>query len=540
MENQNLLSQRIEFLKNNIQQIIYKCTSSSDTEFIDTLNNKKKEYMNELETAMRDLKLSKDKTRKDNEYKKVMKINDSMEYYRIKNKPNSIELLGELKKKREKAQHDFEKMTYIEDMYSSKEQELCPDMPGFLFFHKDIINTYGMCTCIILTDNINNERLNWLDSQDDNGKLYRYLYDKYILKVEHNILLVQKEDLELYFNKLHRDYLSTSQINLLQLSEEYLKEYINSNVKTKKIKDKFKIIVNNISSIVIETGLNINEFISAYYGVYIPVNIRKDQENIELSSTGEFIITMYNDKFLEYKNILDSIEVSQRFINNSSNNLKQELYQYIYNQIHIKKVSLYQTGKYFKKWSELTDDEKLDRYHEYISHFIHKYLVEPGLIEGNDIETSINTVKNLITDNVKRLRFKDIKWNAKRGVIEQIYSLKFKEEDKSFYLKEKVDEKLQEESSSKPKTKKISSVKSSINKDTEKVINEDLVMYIIHLKKNKRLDADNLKTLKDEFLEKLKIKLHLKRITVNDKIQIFKTFDDIYSVITNNDSSSCG
>ena len=42
MENQNLLSQRIEFLKNNIQQIIYKCTSSSDTEFIDTLNNKKK------------------------------------------------------------------------------------------------------------------------------------------------------------------------------------------------------------------------------------------------------------------------------------------------------------------------------------------------------------------------------------------------------------------------------------------------------------------------------------------------------------------
>lgn len=206
--------------------------------------------------------------------------------------------------------------------------------------------------------------------------------------------------------------------------------------------------------------------------------------------------------------------------------------------MHVKKVPLHQKGKYFKKWSELKDDEKLDRYHEYIAYFIHKYLVEPDLIEGDEIELSINTVKNLITDNVKRLKFKDIKWNVKRGVIEQIYPLKFKEEDKSFYLtKEKVEE---PSSSSTPKTKKVSSVKSLINKETEKIINEDLVMYIIHLKKNKKLDADNLKTLKDEFLEKLKVKLHVKRITVNDKIQIFKKFDDIYSVITNNDSSSCG
>ena len=539
MENQDILTQRIAFLKNNIQEIIDKCISSSDAEFIDTLNNRKIEYMSELEMAMKDLKLSKDKTRKDNEYKKVMRANDSMEYHRIKKKPNSTELLGELKKKREKAQNDFEKMTHIEDMYSSKEQELCPNMPGFLFFHKDIIDTYGMCPCIILTDNVNNERLNWLDNQDDNGQLYRYLYDKYILKAEHNTLLVQKQDLESYFNKLHSDYLSTSQFNLLQSSEEYLTEYISSNVKTKKIKDKFKIIVNNISSIVIETGLNINEFVSTYYGIYIPVNIRKDQENIELSSTGEFMTTMYNDKVLEYKKILESIEISHKFINNSSNNLKQELYQYIYNQIHVKKVSLYQKGKYFKKWSELKDDEKLDRYHEYISYFIHKYLVEPGLIEGNDIDISINTVKSLITDNVKRLKFKDIKWNVKRGVIEQIYPLKFKEEDKTFYLtKEKVV--VVEEESSKPKTKKVSSVKTLINKEAEKVINEDLVMYIIHLKKNKKLDVDNLKTLKDEFLEKLKIKLYVKRITVNDKIQIFKKFDDIYSVITNNDSSSCG
>jgi hypothetical protein len=539
MENTDILNQRITFLKNNIQEIIDKCSSSSDVEFINTLTLKKQEYMSELETAMKELKLSKDKTRRENEYKKVMRANDSMEYHRIKKKANSTELLNDLKKKREKAQSDFEKMTEIEEEYTKKENDACPELPGFLFFHKDILDTYGSCPHILLTDNIKYERLNWLDNQDDNGQLFRYLYDKYIMRVEHNVLINQKQDLEVYFEKLHTDYLESSQYNLLQISEEYLKEYINSSVKTKKIKDKFKIIVNNISNIVIETGLHINEYISSLYGVYIPVNIRKDQENVELSNTGEFMTTIYNDKVTEYKNIIESIDNSHRFLNNSTNNLKQELYQYIYNQLYVKKVSKSQKGKFFKKWSELTDEEKLDRYHAYIDDFINKFLVEPQLVEGDDIETLMNTVKNLITDNFKRIKFKDIKWNIKRGIVEQIFPLKFKEEDKSFYLtKEKEPEK--DDSSSKPKTKKVSSIKSLINKNTEKIINEELVVYMIQLKKNKKLKADNIKNLKDEFLEKLKLKLHIKRVTVNDKIEVFKKFDDIYNVIANNDSSSCG
>ena len=539
MENTDILNQRITFLKNNIQEIIDKCSSSSDVEFINTLTLKKQEYMSELENAMKELKLSKDKTRRENEYKKVMRANDSMEYNRIKKKANSTELLNDLKKKREKAQSDFEKMTEIEEEYTKKENDACPELPGFLFFHKDILDAYGSCPHILLTENIKYERLNWLDNQDDNGQLFRYLYDKYIMRVEHNVLINQKQDLEVYFEKLHKDYLELSQYNLLQTSDEYLKEYINSSVKTKKIKDKFKIIVNNISNIVIETGLHINEYISSLYGVYIPVNIRKDQENVELSNTGEFMTTIYNDKVTEYKNIIESIDNSHRFLNNSTNNLKQELYQYIYNQLYVKKVYKSQKGKFFKKWSELTDEEKLDRYHAYIDDFINKFLVEPQLVEGDDIEILMNTVKKLITDNFKRIKYKDIKWNIKRGIVEQIFPLQFKEEDKSFYLiKEKEPEK--NDSSSKPKTKKVSSIKSLINKNTEKIINEELVVYMIQLKKNKKLKVDNIKNLKDEFLEKLKLKLHVKRVTVNDKIEVFKKFDDIYNVIINNDSSSCG
>jgi len=534
MENLDLLNQRINFLKSNIQEIIDKCTSSNDVEFINTLNNKKTEYMVELEKAVKELKLSKDKNRRDNEYKKVMRANDSLEYHRIKNKSNSTELLSELKKKREKAQNDFEKMVEIERNYIEQEQNICSDLPGFLFFHKDITDTYGMCPYILMTENVKDNRLNWLDSQNDNGQLYRYLYDKYILKVEHNVLLKQKEDMEAYFITLHKDYLSDSQSDLLLNSEEYLKEYMNSPVKTKKIKDKFKIIVNNISNIVIETGLNINEYISSFYGVYIPVNIKRNNDTL-ITEQGEFIATIYNDKVVEYKQLIESIETSTRFLNNSTNNLKQELYQYIYNQANVKKTIKNQKGKYFKKWSQLTDEEKLDRYHSFIEFFIIKYLVEPELIIGDEIDNTINTVKKLIEDNVEKIKFKDIKWNVKRGMIEQIFPLKFKEDDKTFYL---VQEKEKEKDKIKPK--KPSSVRTLINKETEKVINEELVMYILHLKKNKKLKADNLKTIKDEFIERLKVKLHVKRVTVNDKIEVFKKFDEIYNVISNNDSSSCG
>jgi hypothetical protein len=46
---------------------------------------------------------------------------------------------------------------------------------------------------------------------------------------------------------------------------------------------------------------------------------------------------------------------------------------------------------------------------------------------------------------------------------------------------------------------------------------------------NKKLD---IKQLKENCIEILKTKLFLKRIVSNDKIKIFKKFDEIYSIVT--------
>lgn len=539
MESQDLLNKRISFLKNKIQEIITNSSSFKDKEQIDMLHIKKQEYMLELENAMKQLKLYKSENAKNKEIKKVMRTNDSIAYHKIKNKPNSAELLQEIKINREKAQKEFEEMVNIEKEFYDKEKELCANIPGFLFFHKDIIDSYDICPYIMLTDDVYNNRLNWLNNQKDNGKLYYDLYNKFINKVEHTSFLEKKSELTKFFCNIHEEYLSPANYELLQLTEVYIKDYISLAIKTKKLKDKFKIIINNISNIVIESGFNIDQYLSCHYGLYIPINKDKvSPKRDELNIYND----IYNDKIIEYKNLLESIENSEKYLYQMCNNLKQDLYQYIYNQIHTKNKSISQDGKYFKKWSKLTDDEKLDRYYSFIEFYIKKYVAEPGLINIDDIEISINCVKKLIDENFNKIKFKNIKWNIKKGVIEKIYSLKFKEEDKSFYIITQKDHDNTKEEQDKIKAKKISSKKALINKETEKIINEELVIYILYLKNNNKLNSPNvskdikIKLLKQEFLEKIKHKLHVKRITGNDKIEINNKFDEIYSIIINNET----
>lgn len=534
----NILNKKIGFLKNNIQEILDKSTKETNDEIIESLNIKKQEYMRELEGAMGELKIYKEKAKRENEFKRVSRMNDSMEYHRIKNKSNSTELLQNLKEKREKAQDDYAKMQQIQEEYSLSEEQLCKELPGFLFFHKDIVDTYGNCPYILINEETKEKRQNWLDETPDNGQLYYHLYNKFILKKEHETLIEKRIEFDNYFQSIHKDYLSESQLEILESIQESIQEYVNSPIKTKKLKDKFKIIVNNLSNLVLESELHINEYLSALYKMFIPINnLNNNKTEINVNGNGELISKIYDDKIVQYKELLDKIDVSSRFIKNSITNLNTELYEYIYHQKYVKKKNINQSGKYFKKWSVLTDEEKTDRYNSYIEFFITKYLVEPKILENEtDIENMKNSIRTLINEDFKRVKFKDIKWNVKKGIIEQIHCLKFDEEKMSFYLTKEVIK----EPTEKTKTKKVSSVRSILNKDTEKVINEELVVFLITAKKKKKLKADNIKTLKDEFIEKIKDKLKFKRITVNDKIQVFKKFDEIYNVISNNDSSSVG
>jgi hypothetical protein len=550
MEQLDLLNTKINLLKNNIQDIIDKSANKDNIEDVifNSLQIKKQEYMTELENSMKELKSLKNKSRLQSDYKKVVSATDTMQYYRIKNKPNSEELMNQVKKKREEAQQDFENMKRIEEEYNLRE---CSTLPGFIFFYRDIVNNYGMCPYIEITDNLLNKRKEWLSNQNDKGELYYNVYDKLILQTDYKKLELSKSSIEEELQKLHINYLNASQYDIFIKTEEIIKEYNNANIKTKKLKDKFKIIINNISNLVIETGLNINEYIKSYYNLYIPINI-PIKHNIDIVDN-QLLVSLYNDKILEYIHIIDEIDVMKRFINNTIMNLKYELYQYLYKAKSIKKQSYNQEGKFFKKWSKMNDEEKEDRYNSFSYYFINKYLVNVNIIDKERSHELIIALNKLLKENMTKIKYKNIKWNIKKGIIEQISCLKYNAELNEFYIiQEKENKKIMEvqdndndndndnnnntgnESKTKSslKTKKVSSARTIMSKDNEKIINEELVIFILNAKKNKMLN--NIKELKDDFIEKLKNKLLLKRITLNDKIHIFKIFDDIYNVIINN------
>ena len=591
MEQLDLLNTRINLIKNNIQDIIDKCSNKDEMEDIiyNSLQIKKQEYMSELENAMKELKSLKNKSRLQTDYKKVVSATDTMQYYRLKNKPNSEELMNQVKKKREEAQQDFENMKRIEEDYNLKENQSCDTLPGFIFFYKDIVNNYGICPYIEITDDIFNKRKEWLSNQSDKGELYYSIYDKLIIQTDYNKLQLSKKAMEEELQKLHMNYLNSSQYDMFIKTEDIIKEYNDANIKTKKLKDKFKIIINNVSNLVIETGLNINEYIKNYYGLYIPINIPiKHNIDIVIDANNKFLVSLYNDKISEYVHIIEEIDILKRFINNTITNLKYELYQYLYKATSVKKQTVNQVGKCFKKWSKMTDEEKEERYNSFSEYFVTKYLVNVNIIDKEQSHDMIISLNKLLKENMKRIKYKNIKWNIKKGIIEQISCLKYNSELNEFYItqeknkdNEKTNEKDNNDNNEKnnneknnnendkennkdkdnendneknkgkdnikkvnseskrhhsAKTKKVSSTRTIISKENEKIINEELVIFILEAKKNKNLN--DIKVLKEEFIEKLKIKLLLKRITLNDKIHIFKIFDDIYTVIINNNCNS--
>jgi len=575
--NQSLLQQKIRILKNEIQDLINQDKQSSD--YID--NNKYyEELKHEKMIELQNLTLQFKNTKLNSEYDKISRTTDSMEYARLKNKPNGVDVLNNIKDKRQKAKEEFEKIKDIEEKYSKLENELFNQtkfhLPGFLFFHKDIIDKYGMCPYINIFNNnphnndahddsstdIIEKRDLWLKNQEDGGKLYNTIYNKIINKSNYTEYIKEFEELDMHFQNLHNNLLNDSQKNILEDAISYLEEYANHSIKTKKIKEKFKIIINNISLLVMELGLNIHRYLYFKTNVDIPINEIKANISCKNNLINIGVSDDYNLTLEKFSLTKESIANSIRYVNNVTKELKYALSEYLYNEslrsrTHVVKYS----GKYFKKWSLLLENEKIERLEYFSNYFVQKYLVNAKLIEQADANIKIEELSKILVDayKIKLLKYKYIKWNIKNGVIEKIFALKYDNENQKFFLdiyqetKTDVDDDLNKsmnqdndevnkESSSnrseenelreenKTTSKKQISNKTIFNKMNEKIINEEILIFII---KNKH-KSDKINELKDKFHDLIKLKLKLKRLNTNDKQKIYEKFDEILNVVEKN------
>jgi hypothetical protein len=579
------LLQQIDNLKTDIQNLIDNRKNLDKKEDIESYNALKQKHMVQLKSLNDKLKEivrnERYESQKQNEISMLSKAIDNMEFGGAKKKNNSLAMD---KAKQDKQQRDSIKMKYLEYQEAEKKylQYDSKKYPGSLFLSKNILKSYGLCPYLDLDlnnlesidkDLLDKNRLSWLQEQSDNGSLFFDLYDDLIDKK--NLIELRKTKLqyETDINDLLKQSLTDSQNEYLQKSIVFLEKYVNCMIKTKRIKEQFKIMINNISILFSETNLEIHSYLSIRFNITLVVNIIDSEKKISnfdrLQSS--IIVENFNNHLEKYKTINESESKKEKYVTNTLNNLKLDLYNYLTDKqnfiknenILSKKSSVTQVGKYFDKWSSLSKEQKLERFESFSIYYIDKHLIETRLLDTSFRDTFANTLYNLLKDafESKQLFYKNISWNIKKGVIDYVKILQY--EDKVFKLNvpdrtadkvtkdqttdkvndqtDKVKNKINDQTDKvndqttdkavKINTKKVST-KQIITKDTEKIINEDLLHFILKRIQSgvNEISEQDIETV----LERIKIRLRVKKLSTKDTSYISDKYREIFEVVNNN------
>ena len=398
---------------------------------------------------------------------------------------------------------------------------------------------------IDVIDVIINKRKEWLLNQNDGGKIYYDLVDNLINKSEIMELKNKKNETEEVLKSLIFDCMSETQLELYEKSTRYIEEYIESAIKTKKLKEKMKMVINNVSILNSELKLPIHDYLTIKYGIPIVVNEVDRESSDENEEQSSKIVNFYKlENFLEnielYKSNIEMISQKERYITNIMKNLKNELYLYLTNQknfVNINKKVIIQSGKYFKRWILLTESEKMERFNSFCNYYVEKYMIQEGILSDYLKQETVDKLEKMVKDAFlsKKMVYRDYVWNANKGILEKIKILKYDREKKEFFLKySKVNN---QENNLQNKNKKKSSTRTVITKSNEKIINEEILYFIVKNANNVSASTSaskEHKESKEQCMEIIKKKLCIKKVSSDDKSFINKKYDEIYEVVINN------
>jgi hypothetical protein len=553
------LTRKITHMKNEIQYIIdkkKKLDKKTQVEKIAELNLEKDEKIKELELLSQRLtdltKIEKMEQRKKMHMSSIARKLDNLEYQCAVRK-DSHQAIESAKKAKEA--RDIARKTYNEYLeYESKYKLYDPEeVPSYLFLYNHIIEKYGLCPYINIKmednididnlsesdkltinntkNNILKNRIQWLEQFDDKGKILYELKSKVIDKTDLKKAIVLSESVQNKINIMIETLFVKEQMELWNNCLDFVNEYMNCPIKTKKIKEKFKHLINDMSILYNDSNLPINDYLNVKYKTAIFVVNKLVNHKSNYKPIDEVHIETFANEVLTLKESMMEIDNQNRYINNTLQILKNELYLFLTKQKNFNTtVNINEEGKYFKKWSALTNNEKLERFKSYAEHYIEKYMVAQGILKSENKIDTVNKVYNLISEayNNKIMSFRDFKWDIKRGVVEYIKIIKYDKEKGEFYLTKTTCEKKSVDKDNKRSRKNVQ--RTILTKENEKLINEFILLYIVNNSKNK----ENLSN--ETCLEELKEKLSIKKLTINDKNLIFDRYNSILDIIQKNSS----
>lgn len=578
---QHLINQ-IGNVKNDIQSLLDKKSSLTDKMEISKCMEQKQKKMAILKSLNDKLKDVNNKERieiqKRNEILFVNRAIDNIQFGAAKKKNNGLAME---KAKQAKADRDSTRLKFME--YERIEQKYLEydskNVPGCLFLHKNILKSYGLCPYLDIdlenplnSLDVEKNRLDWLAGTPDKGMTYFSLYNNLFMKDEIEQLLLQKKTLENDIFNYITSLLTPSQLEYYNNSESFIQEYNSCNVKTKRLKERFKTMMNWLSILYSETDIEFHKYLSLRYNLQVVVNMIDSKETKKQLTNMEKLqrsisIERFTNYLAKYSDTNDLIDTKQKFCMNTLKNLKLDFYSYLTDRQNflnrqdipsIKRLRISQEGKYHKKWSQLTDVERFERFKSFSIYYVDKNLIDSKLLDKSFRDIKINELEKLLIESFQKkdLVYKNITWNVKRGIIEMIKILKYNDDNTFSLLKKQVPEECNKTTNldtnstdvnvntnstdvnanptniySADSKKKVSS-RTIITKESEKIINEELLYFILKRVQNGTIEPT--KEDKEKFAERLKIKLKIKKITVNDKVKIFEKYNEILDVVINN------
>jgi hypothetical protein len=555
MENKTTIASTIDFLKKDIQFVIDKRRLTNDVALVEKLETDKREKMAKLKELTKQLNdIHKDevsKQRKLNSVSATMRKVDSLNFNAARQRNLGEKVLNKAKlakEEREKARLKYLSYVDYESNYAKNDPQ---DMPGMLFLHDTIVKEYGLCPYIKFTDGqrideVRELRLNWLKKQRDGGELYKNMYTRLYEKVDIVALNDRIDKMKAEILELINGYMTSSQRELFSKCMSFIVEYIGCSVKSKKMKERYKLFIHNLSMLYCQTGLNLHVFLNNLYKQDIVINdLRVAQCSSDLPSVSKHMQDIFDTKLESIKELSVALDQQQKWCNNTLRNLKNEFYMYCMDNIQVRASvpDVVQTGKYFKRWAVLSETERNDIFQSYADYHVNKHfrninkkMIEKGEspLEIEDMERSlmISDLSTLLVDayKEKRLIYRDFKWNTNCGIIENIKVLNYDPEKNRFVLSakagnHKVKAKEAEKKCAQPKKVLMSS-------QNERTLNETILVQVIA-----RIESDNSQTEDQHLencLERIKTRLEIKKLNKVDKEYILKKYKEVFEVVQNN------
>lgn len=590
------LSNRIDLLKREVQYLIDKkkeilinVSYKNKDQQLAEIDQEKMTKIQEIKRLVQNLKKiahqEREQKQRAKELSMISRTIDNIEFggAKKKNKAQAMEKAKSAKELRDQAREKYN--SYLE--YSEKYTAVDPsDVPAMLFLHESVIQKYELCPYIVLdisgsekvTQEAREQRNAWLQQQEDGGKLYFDLYTRVIstiplLELQTAILGKQSQ-----IEGLVTEHISQTQRELFDNSKAFMEEYMNTHIKTKRLKERYKTLIHNLSVLYSETGMKIHEYFGVNYKTHLMINeIGKESKG---NGNKKILGEMFSDLVGELKELVDKVETEQRYINNTLRNVKHELYLFHTNQKYTNNQALknkvVQVGKYFKRWSTLTREEQNDRFLSFAMYYIDKFVVEGKLLADTNCskEDMVEQLYKLLSESyeAKTLIYRDFTWNTNKGMIESMKVIRYNEETYQFYLSDKAGNpvarrKMKEE-------QKRGSVRTVITKETERVINEEILSFVIEAVKNedqsgnkdqqeqvtttticeqsattttnkptgkkqktqaKKKNSKKVLSDKGRCIERIKAKLKVKKLSLNDKAILELKYDNFYQVVKTNE-----